>query len=70
MCEVGQTAHCETTQKAAYGFDTPFGDLNGTHTEALILPHANMHLLNKVFLDISDELNGSSNKPTICILLT
>ncbi len=43
MCEVGQTAHCETTQKAVYGFGIPFGDLNGTHSEALILPHADAH---------------------------
>nr|CAB52210.1 hypothetical protein [Pseudomonas sp. OX1] len=38
MCNVGQTAHCETTNKAVYGFGVPFGDLNGTHAEALILP--------------------------------
>ena len=45
MCQVGQTAHCETTQKAVYGFGVPFGDLNGTHAEALVLPHADAHVI-------------------------
>lgn len=43
MCEVGQTAHCETTQKAVYGFGVPFGNLNGTHAELMTLPHADAH---------------------------
>jgi len=42
-CEVGQTAHCETTQKAIYGFGVPFGNLNGTHAEALVIPYADTH---------------------------
>lgn len=46
MCNVGQTAHCETTKKAVYGFGVPFGDLNGTHAEALIVPHADGHAIN------------------------
>lgn len=43
MCEVGQTAHCETTNKAIYGFGVPFGNLNGTHAEAMVIPHADAH---------------------------
>ncbi|MDP7235863.1 MAG: alcohol dehydrogenase catalytic domain-containing protein, partial [Candidatus Latescibacteria bacterium] len=27
MCDIGQTAHCETMNKAVYGFGDPFGDL-------------------------------------------
>jgi len=45
MCECGQTAHCETTQKAVYGFGVPFGNLNGTHTEEMIIPHAQGHAM-------------------------
>ncbi len=45
MCHVGQTAHCETTGKAVYGFGVPFGNLNGTHAEAMILPHADAHAI-------------------------
>jgi len=45
MCEVGQTAHCETTQKAVYGFGVPFGNLNGTHAEAMVIPHADAHTI-------------------------
>lgn len=43
MCEVGQTAHCETTRSAVYGFGLPFGNLNGTHAEAMVIPHADAH---------------------------
>lgn len=45
MCEVGQTAHCETTQKAVYGFGVPFGNINGTHAEALVIPYADGHAM-------------------------
>ena len=45
MCAVGQTARCETTKSAVHGFGVTFGDLNGTHAEALILPHADGHAL-------------------------
>jgi alcohol dehydrogenase len=45
MCEVGQTAHCETTKKAVYGFGVPFGNLNGTHAEAMVIPHADAHTI-------------------------
>lgn len=54
MCQVGQTAHCETTQKAVYGFGVPFGNMNGTHAEAMIIPYADGHAM-KVPTSISDE---------------
>ncbi len=68
MCKVGQTAHCETTNKAVYGFGVPFGNLNGTHAEAMILPHAQAHVL-KVPESISDTaaLTLSCNLPTAFI---
>ena len=68
MCEVGQTAHCETTQKAVYGFGVPFGVLNGTHTEALILPHADGHAI-KVpdAIDHASALTLSCNLPSAII---
>lgn len=68
MCNVGQTAHCETTNKAVYGFGVPFGDLNGTHAEALILPHADAHTI-KVPDAISDPaaLMLSCNLPSAII---
>ncbi|BAO43837.1 alcohol dehydrogenase [Thiolapillus brandeum] len=68
MCEVGQTAHCETTQKAVYGFGVPFGDLNGTHAEALVLPHADAHVI-KVPEAIPDAaaLTLSCNLPSAII---
>jgi alcohol dehydrogenase len=68
MCKAGQTAHCETTQKAVYGFGVPFGDLNGTHSEALILPYADGHAM-KVPDAISDAaaLTLSCNLPSAII---
>ncbi len=68
MCNVGQTAHCETTKKAVYGFGVPFGDLNGTHAEALIVPHADGHAI-KVPNAISDPaaLMLSCNLPSAII---
>ena len=54
MCGVGQTAHCETTKSAVYGFGVPFGNINGTHAEALVLPHADGHTL-RVPDGVSDE---------------
>lgn len=70
MCHVGQTAHCETTQKAVYGFGLPFGDLNGTHAEALVIPHADAHAM-KVPEAISDAaaLTLSCNLPSAMIAL-
>ena len=68
MCHVGQTAHCETTNKAVYGFGVGFGDLNGTHSEALVLPYADGHAI-KVPDSISDSaaLTLSCNLPTAII---
>ncbi|AFM32573.1 MULTISPECIES: alcohol dehydrogenase [Pseudomonadaceae] len=68
MCEVGQTAHCETTHNAVYGFGLPFGNLNGTHAEALVLPYADTHTI-KVPKEIPDEaaLTLSCNLPTAVI---
>lgn len=68
MCRVGQTAHCETTNKAVYGFGAAFGSMNGTHAEALVLPHADAHVM-KVPAAISDEaaLMLSCNLPTAVI---
>lgn len=68
MCEVGQTAHCETTGKSVYGFGIPFGDLNGTHTEAMILPHADSHVI-KVpdAIDDASALTLSCNLPSAII---
>lgn len=68
MCAVGQTAHCETTNKAVYGFGLPFGDLNGTHAEALIIPHADGHAM-KVPASIPDAaaLTLSCNLPSAVI---
>lgn len=68
MCKVGQTAHCETTQKAVYGFGVPFGNLNGTHAEAMTIPHADGHAM-KVPKDIPDAaaLTLSCNLPSAVI---
>jgi len=68
MCNVGQTAHCETTGKAVYGFGTAFGDLNGTHAEALVLHHADAHVL-KVPSEVSEAaaITLSCNLPTAVI---
>ncbi len=68
MCEVGQTAHCETSQKAVYGFGVPFGNLNGTHAETLVLPWADGHAI-KVPHEITDAavLTLSCNLPAAVI---
>lgn len=68
MCKVGQTAHCETTQKAVYGFGVPFGSMNGTHAEMLVLPYADSHAM-KVPDEIPDSaaLTLSCNLPTAVI---
>lgn len=68
MCEVGQTAHCETTQKAVYGFGLPFGNLNGTHAETLVMPYADGHAM-KVPREVPDSavLTLSCNLPAAVI---
>lgn len=68
MCNVGQTAHCETTKKAVYGFGTAFGNLNGTHAEAMVLPHADAHAL-RLPDSVSDRaaVTLSCNLPTALI---
>lgn len=68
MCKVGQTAHCETTHKAVYGFGVPFGNLNGTHAETLVLPYADGHAI-KVPAGISDSaaITLSCNLPSAAI---
>lgn len=68
MCEVGQTAHCETTNKAVYGFGVPFGSINGTHAEALVIPQADGHAM-KIPASISDEaaVTLSCNLPSAII---
>ncbi len=68
MCNVGQTAHCETTNKAVYGFGVPFGNMNGTHAEALVIPHADGHAM-KIPAHVSDEaaVTLSCNLPSAII---
>lgn len=43
-CREGQTAHCETTGKAVYGFGPAFGDLVGSHAEYVRIPMADLNL--------------------------
>ncbi|TDU22445.1 threonine dehydrogenase-like Zn-dependent dehydrogenase [Panacagrimonas perspica] len=68
MCEVGQTAHCETTNKAVYGFGIPFGNTNGTHAEALVIPYADGHAM-KIPSSIGDldAITLSCNLPSAVI---
>jgi alcohol dehydrogenase len=68
MCQVGQTAHCETTHKSVYGFGLPFGNINGTHAETLVLPYADGHAI-KVPREISDSaaITLSCNLPAALI---
>ncbi|MET8249317.1 alcohol dehydrogenase catalytic domain-containing protein [Streptomyces sp. NPDC005202] len=53
-CRVGQTAHCETTGNAIYGFGVAFGDLGGSQAEYVRVPLADNHL-EHVPEGISDE---------------
>ncbi|GAA4865032.1 alcohol dehydrogenase catalytic domain-containing protein [Pseudonocardia benzenivorans] len=43
FCRAGQTAHCETTGKAIYGFGVGFGDMGGTQAEYVRIPLADAH---------------------------
>jgi threonine dehydrogenase-like Zn-dependent dehydrogenase len=65
QCRLGNTAHCETSRAAVYGFGKLFGDLNGTQAEYLIIPHADAHAL-RVDPALSDAqvLTLSCNLPT------
>lgn len=67
-CREGQTAHCETTAKAVYGFGPAFGDLSGSHAELVRVPMADLNL-DVVPEDISDEagLFLSCNLPAAVI---
>lgn len=68
MCECGQTAHCETTNKAVYGFGIPFGNLNGTHTEEMIIPHAEAHaMIVPDGISAASALSLSCNMPSAVI---
>jgi alcohol dehydrogenase len=55
-------------QKAVYGFGLPFGNLNGTHAEALVIPHAEGHAM-KVPAELPDSavLTLSCNLPAAVI---
>jgi alcohol dehydrogenase len=46
-----------------YGFGVPFGDLNGTHTEAMILPHAEGHVIK-----VPDAIDDASALSLSCSL--
>ena len=63
MCDIGQTANCETMNKAVYGFGDPFGDLNGTHAEYMLLPHAAAHTLR-----VPEELEDAAAVSLSCNL--
>lgn len=67
-CRLGQTAHCETTHKAVYGFGRPFGNLNGTHAQYLVVPHADGHALAvPAGVDARAAVTLSCNLPTALI---
>lgn len=65
QCRLGNTAHCETTRAAVYGFGKAFGDLNGTQAEYLVVPFADAHAL-RVDPGLTDAqaLTLSCNLPT------
>lgn len=54
-CRVGQTAHCETSGKAIYGFGVAFGDLGGSQAEYVRVPLADGHLEH-----VPDEIDDES----------
>lgn len=43
LCRVGQTAHCETSGKAIFGYGVAFGNLGGTQAELVRVPLADSH---------------------------
>lgn len=44
FCREGQTAHCQTSGKAIFGFGVAFGDLGGSQAEYVRVPLADSHL--------------------------
>ncbi len=68
MCMAGQTAFCETTAGAVYGFGLLSGDLPGTHAEAILLHRADENAV-LVPDDVAapDALTLSCNLPTAVI---
>lgn len=54
FCHVGQTAHCQTTGKAIYGYGVAFGELGGSQAELVRVPLADAHL-EHVPDDVSDD---------------
>lgn len=54
FCREGQTAHCQTTGGAIFGFGVAFGDLGGSQAEYVRVPLADSHL-ELVPEDIDDE---------------
>ena len=68
FCREGQTAHCETSGKAIFGFGVAFGDLGGSQAEYVRVPLADSHL-EHVPEDIDDEaaLFLSCNLPAAVI---
>lgn len=45
QCRHHNTAHCQVTKSAVYGFGVGFGDLNGTQAEYMVIPHADAHTI-------------------------
>jgi threonine dehydrogenase-like Zn-dependent dehydrogenase len=63
-CQRGQTAHCLTSGKAIYGYGVAFGDLGGSHAEAVRAPLADAHLLRvPEFIDDETAVFLSCNLP-------
>lgn len=65
QCRHHNTAHCQVTKSAVYGFGVGFGDLNGTQAEYMVIPHADAHTL-KIDEALTDAqaLTLSCNLPT------
>ncbi|HBI04406.1 MAG TPA: alcohol dehydrogenase [Paenibacillaceae bacterium] len=53
-CRQGVTAHCETTNKAVYGFGNAFGGMGGAQAEYMRIPYAEAHS-EKIPDSISDD---------------